>query len=158
MKFLLDLNNSMKKNFEKGGRFEKLYPLFEANDTFLFTPDSVTKTASHVRDGLDLKRMMITVVVVSLFGEGLRSLLVRLRGPPRLFSRRTRRAVRIWRRAGVVGVAFLTPVLFSPIGGAILAASFRPKKRRLWPAMAASALCWGLLMSFVVGHMPHLFH
>ena len=63
MKFLLDLNNSMKKNFVKGGRFEKLYPLFEANDTFLFTPDSVTKTASHVRDGLDLKRMMITVVV-----------------------------------------------------------------------------------------------
>ena len=78
--------------------------------------------------------------------------------PPPQRSRRTRRAVRIWRRAGVVGVAFLTPVLFSPIGGAILAASFRPKKRRLWPAMAASALCWGLLMSFVVGHMPHLFH
>lgn len=63
MKFLLDLNDSVKKNFEKGGRFEKLYPLFEANDTFLFTPDSVTKTASHVRDALDLKRMMITVVV-----------------------------------------------------------------------------------------------
>ncbi|NUM54336.1 MAG: NADH:ubiquinone reductase (Na(+)-transporting) subunit B [Candidatus Hydrogenedentes bacterium] len=63
MKFLLDLNNRVKKNFERGGRFEKLYPLFEANDTFLFTPDSVTRTASHVRDGLDLKRMMITVVV-----------------------------------------------------------------------------------------------
>ncbi|MCC7070722.1 MAG: hypothetical protein IT383_05330 [Deltaproteobacteria bacterium] len=100
--------------------------------------------------------MMSTVIVVSLFGEGLRAALVRWRGPPRLFSRRTRRAVRIWRKAGVVGVAFLTPVLFSPIGGAILAASFRPKKRRLWPAMAASALCWGLLMSFVVGQMPHL--
>ena len=63
MKALLDLNNRLKKNFEKGGRFEKLFPLFEANDTFLFTPDSVTKTASHVRDGLDLKRMMIMVVV-----------------------------------------------------------------------------------------------
>ena len=65
MKFLLDLNHRLKKNFEKGGRFEKLYPLFEANDTFLFTPDSVTKTASHVRDGLDLKRMM-TMVVIAL--------------------------------------------------------------------------------------------
>lgn len=63
MKALLEFNNRLKKNFEKGGRFEKLYPLFEANDTFLFTPDSVTKTASHVRDALDLKRMMIIVVV-----------------------------------------------------------------------------------------------
>ena len=66
MKALLDLNNRLKKNFEKGGRFEKLFPLFEANDTFLFTPDTVTKTASHVRDGLDLKRMMIVVVIALL--------------------------------------------------------------------------------------------
>jgi len=40
----------------------KGYALYEAADTFLYTPDSVTKGASHVRDGLDLKRMMITVV------------------------------------------------------------------------------------------------
>lgn len=101
--------------------------------------------------------MMITVVSVSLFGDGLRALLVRLRGPPRLFSKRTRRAVKIWRRAGVLGVSLLTPVLFSPIGGALLAASFRPRKSRLWPAMALSALCWGLLLSFVVSRMPQLF-
>ena len=49
--------------FEKGGKLERLYPLWEANDTFLFTPGSVTKDASHVRDGVDLKRIMITVVV-----------------------------------------------------------------------------------------------
>lgn len=63
MKFLLNLQNKQRKLFEKGGKLEKLYPLFEANDTFLFTPDSVTKGPSHVRDGLDLKRMMITVVI-----------------------------------------------------------------------------------------------
>ncbi|QGJ70238.1 Na(+)-translocating NADH-quinone reductase subunit B [Planctomycetales bacterium 10988] len=40
-----------------------LYPLYEATDTFLYTPGEVTKNASHVRDALDLKRMMITVVV-----------------------------------------------------------------------------------------------
>ena len=101
--------------------------------------------------------MMTTVVLVSLFGDVVRALLVRLRGPPRLFSKRTRRAVKIWRKGGVLGVSFLTPVLFSPIGGALLAASFRPKKTRLWPAMALSAGCWGLLLSFVVGQMPHLF-
>ncbi len=49
--------------FSKGGKFEKLYPLYEAGDTFLYTPGEVTQGPSHVRDGMDLKRMMITVVV-----------------------------------------------------------------------------------------------
>lgn len=101
--------------------------------------------------------MMTTVVLVSLFGDALRTVLLRVRGPPRRFSKRTRRAVKLWRRGGVLGVAFLTPVLFSPIGGAALAASFRPKKRKLWPAMALSAICWGLLISYVVAQLPHLF-
>ncbi len=51
------------KLFGKGGPLERLYPLWEANDTILFTPDSVTKGAAHVRDAIDLKRLMITVVV-----------------------------------------------------------------------------------------------
>jgi Na+-transporting NADH:ubiquinone oxidoreductase subunit B len=49
--------------FEKGGRLEKLYPLYEMIDTITFTPGHVTRTGSHIRDGLDLKRMMFTVVI-----------------------------------------------------------------------------------------------
>jgi Na+-transporting NADH:ubiquinone oxidoreductase subunit B len=49
--------------FEKGGKFEKLYPIYEATDTILFTPGEVTRSASHVRDGIDQKRMMFTVVI-----------------------------------------------------------------------------------------------
>ncbi|MCA9064966.1 MAG: NADH:ubiquinone reductase (Na(+)-transporting) subunit B [Planctomycetaceae bacterium] len=63
MKFIRNALDRLEPLFHKGGRFEKLYPLFEAGDTFLFTPPDRTKSASHVRDGLDLKRMMITVVV-----------------------------------------------------------------------------------------------
>jgi Na+-transporting NADH:ubiquinone oxidoreductase subunit B len=48
-------------HFQEGGRFEKFYPLFEAVDTFLYSPASVTRTTAHVRDGIDLKRIMITV-------------------------------------------------------------------------------------------------
>ncbi|MEZ5560359.1 MAG: NADH:ubiquinone reductase (Na(+)-transporting) subunit B [Pseudomonadales bacterium] len=47
--------------FEKGGKFEWLYPAYEAIDTALYTPGKVTAGASHVRDGLDLKRIMMTV-------------------------------------------------------------------------------------------------
>jgi Na+-transporting NADH:ubiquinone oxidoreductase subunit B len=63
MKPLRSFLDRMRPTFEQGGRFEKLYPLYEAIDTFFYTPGEVTRTASHVRDGLDLKRMMITVAV-----------------------------------------------------------------------------------------------
>lgn len=63
MKFLRDMNDKLAPNFEKGGRFEKLYPIWELHDTGMFTPGEVTQTGSHVRDGLDLKRLMITVVL-----------------------------------------------------------------------------------------------
>ena len=48
-------------HFEKGGRFERWYPLYEAVDTIFYTPPSVTRSNAHVRDGVDLKRIMITV-------------------------------------------------------------------------------------------------
>ncbi|MDR0563687.1 MAG: NADH:ubiquinone reductase (Na(+)-transporting) subunit B [Azoarcus sp.] len=53
--------DSIEPHFAKGGRFEKLYALFEATDTFLYRPASVTKSTAHVRDAIDLKRMMILV-------------------------------------------------------------------------------------------------
>ncbi|PKO35821.1 MAG: NADH:ubiquinone reductase (Na(+)-transporting) subunit B [Betaproteobacteria bacterium HGW-Betaproteobacteria-7] len=53
--------DSIEHHFDKGGKYEKWYALYEAIDTGLFKPKSVTKTTAHVRDGIDLKRMMITV-------------------------------------------------------------------------------------------------
>ena len=53
--------DGIEHNFEKGGKYEKWYALYEAVDTFFYRPGSVTKTTAHVRDGIDLKRMMITV-------------------------------------------------------------------------------------------------
>lgn len=49
--------------FGQGGKWQKLGPLYEAVDTFLYTPGTVTADAPHVRDAMDMKRMMITVVV-----------------------------------------------------------------------------------------------
>jgi Na+-transporting NADH:ubiquinone oxidoreductase subunit B len=53
-------------HFEKGGRFERLHPLWEAFDTFAYTPGLVTRGGAHVRDALDYKRMMSIVVVALL--------------------------------------------------------------------------------------------
>ena len=64
-RFLRALLKKQEKLFS--GKLERLYPLHEAGDTFLFTPGDVTKNPSHVRDALDLKRTMI-VVVIALAG------------------------------------------------------------------------------------------
>ncbi|MCX4029405.1 NADH:ubiquinone reductase (Na(+)-transporting) subunit B [Endozoicomonas sp. SM1973] len=61
MKALRQLLDKIEPNFHKGGKYEKWYALYEAADTIFYTPGKVTATTSHVRDGLDLKRMMITV-------------------------------------------------------------------------------------------------
>lgn len=53
--------DNVEHHFQEGGRFEKWYALFEVFDTFLYAPDAVTRTTAHVRDGVDLKRIMITV-------------------------------------------------------------------------------------------------
>lgn len=64
MKFLEDILHKQRPMFEKGGKLEKFYYLFEAGETFLFTPPTVNKkNGVQVRDAIDLKRMMITVVV-----------------------------------------------------------------------------------------------
>ncbi len=63
MQFLKNILRSQEKYFVKGGKFERLYPLYEAGESFAFTPGTVTKSGSHVRDMMDLKRMMMTVVV-----------------------------------------------------------------------------------------------
>ena len=63
MKPLRNLLDKQAEHFEEGGKLEKLYPFYEAGDTFLYTPGEVTQADAHVRDGMDLKRMMITVVL-----------------------------------------------------------------------------------------------
>lgn len=64
MKPLRKLLNNLKPNFEKGGKLEKLYPAFDAIESFLFVPDHTTANkGAHVRDAIDLKRTMILVVL-----------------------------------------------------------------------------------------------
>jgi Na+-transporting NADH:ubiquinone oxidoreductase subunit B len=53
--------DGVEHHFEEGGRYKKWYPLYEAVDTIFYTPASVTRSTAHVRDGVDLKRIMITV-------------------------------------------------------------------------------------------------
>ena len=65
MKALLNLVEKIKPTFSKGGKLGFLHSTFDAFETFLFVPNTVTKSGSHIRDCVDLKRVM-TVVIVAL--------------------------------------------------------------------------------------------
>lgn len=67
MKFLRDLLDKQKPLFQKGGKLENLYYLYEAGETFLFSPKHTTSPrGAQVKDAIDLKRMMITVVIAMI--------------------------------------------------------------------------------------------
>jgi len=63
MKWLRNLLDDLAPHFESGGKFEKLAPVFEATDTILFSTDERTVSGPHVRDSVDIKRVMILVVI-----------------------------------------------------------------------------------------------
>ena len=63
MKILGKFLDKIAPKFLKGGSLERLYPLYEALDTFLFASNRVTERAPHVRDAVDMKRIMITVLI-----------------------------------------------------------------------------------------------
>lgn len=65
MDFLRKKLDKLKPHFTKGGKFSRLQSVFEGFETFMFVPDKVTFKGSHVRDPIDMKRIM-TVVIIAL--------------------------------------------------------------------------------------------
>lgn len=63
MKIIRDLLDKVEPLFNDGGKLEKFHPLFEATDTILFSTDERTKSGPHIRDSIDIKRVMISVVI-----------------------------------------------------------------------------------------------
>ena len=63
MNFIRKNLDKIKKPFEKGCKLEKFYPAFDAFETFLFVPNHTTKSGAHIRDAVDLKRTMVTVII-----------------------------------------------------------------------------------------------
>ncbi|MFN3761502.1 MAG: NADH:ubiquinone reductase (Na(+)-transporting) subunit B [Algoriphagus aquaeductus] len=67
MKALQNLFDSIKPNFEKGGKWEKFHTLYEGHRTIAFAPDLITKAkGTQIKDATDLKRVMITVVIAMI--------------------------------------------------------------------------------------------
>ncbi len=72
MKAIRKILDNIKPHVQKGGKFHAFHSAFDAMETLFFVPDTVSKKGAHIRDGVDMKRTMIWVVLalipILLFG------------------------------------------------------------------------------------------
>ena len=79
----------------------------------------------------------------------------RLRREP-IFTKRSRNIIKVFQKFGMGGIAFLTPVLLSPIGGTVIATLLGVPRQRILLHMLWSALLWGGALTLASGHFGHL--
>jgi hypothetical protein len=92
--------------------------------------------------------MMTTVTVISFFGLRLRNWIQRRQQKDqKLFTKRNRRIIKIWRGYGEFGVSFFTPVLFSPIIGTLLVTTLGGRRKRVLSYMFISAVFWAFALA-----------
>ena len=93
--------------------------------------------------------MMTSVFIFSTFlGKGFKKwLLTKFYKNKKLFTTKNRKMVKIWNNFGLSGLAFLTPILFTPIGGTIIATSFGETRKRILGYMFVSSIFWSFVFS-----------
>ncbi len=101
--------------------------------------------------------MMISVVVFTFLGKVIQGGWQRFRkSEPKRFSRNSRRAVKVYSRFGVIGIACLTPLLFTPIGGTLIATAFNIPPIKIIGWMAVFAVVWGVILTLALYNIPGL--
>lgn len=99
--------------------------------------------------------MMITVMVVTYAGAAIQAIIHRYRPTtPKRFTKRTRMAVRIYKKTGMAGIAFLTPLILTPVIGTALAVSFRPERYQIILYMLISAVFWAIVQTVLLYQIP----
>lgn len=94
---------------------------------------------------------MTIVLLLTFAGDWMRNNVINRFFPKRKrFSERNRNFVTLWKKYGVAGVAFLTPLILTPIGGTLLAISFGSPKDKLILYMFISASAWATIFSLTI--------
>jgi len=114
--------------------------------TGIFAGLSIVETAV-----LTMLGMMTSVILVSFGGEAARDWwFATFRHDRKLFSPRNRKVVKFWIKYGIKGLSFLTPIVFSPIVGTLLAVSFGENRTRIMRFMFLSSLFWAFTLSGIL--------
>jgi hypothetical protein len=100
---------------------------------------------------------MLTVIIIVSIGKFLVAWIASFRKTkPLVFSKRARYAVGIWQKFGIKGIAALTPLIFTPIGGSLLSLSFKVPLPRILFFMAISGLIWSAAYTLIIYQLTFL--
>ncbi len=98
---------------------------------------------------LTIAGMMTTISIFSFFGERLRhTAFIKFFKFKKVFSPQSRRFVKIWNKYGLLGISFLTPILLSPPGGAILAVAFGGNRKQMFIYMFIFSVMWSFILTY----------
>jgi len=102
--------------------------------------------------------MMISVILFTSFNKQIQSFTKRFlqKKEKKVFTKKSRKFVKIWNKYGLKGVAFLTPLLLTPIGGTLVANSFSSNKREIIQYMAISGLLWSFALTTLLFYFGNL--
>lgn len=107
---------------------------------------------------LTVAGMMTSVVIFSIIGRAFSKRVSARRRSKSIpvFSKKNRRVVQIWKKFGITGVAFLTPILLTPIFGTVVAALFGASRKHIFLHMLWSAFFWSALLNLMVFEFGHI--
>jgi hypothetical protein len=95
--------------------------------------------------------MMLAVIGTTIFATTIKKFLEnRPNTKKRIFTKSSRFAVKIWNKLGLFGIALLTPVLFTPIGGTLMALSFKINIYKMFGYMFIAAIFWGIIVTWLI--------
>lgn len=94
--------------------------------------------------------MMTTIYLFTFFGDEIHRFFQRFRKTKRIFTKKSRRFVRIWRKFGLKGICLLTPLVLTPPGGGLLVNLLGSKKKQILKWMWISAILWSTVITLIV--------
>lgn len=92
---------------------------------------------------------MSSAIVFTFVGESLRKFFA-IKFPRPTFTKRNRKIVQIWTQYGQLGIAFLTPLILTPVGGTLILVSFGTKRMKIYFHMLWSSLLWATFFAFTI--------
>lgn len=103
--------------------------------------------------------MLTNVVIMTLSGflKKITSQFFKSKKKRKVFNRTNRFAIKVRQKVGLWGIAFLTPAIFTPPVGVILAVAFRYDRKEIFTKMFVSAIVWGLVMVFFFYYLKDVF-
>lgn len=101
--------------------------------------------------------LMTSVTLFTFVGEKIKTNIIPIFiKKPKKFSKQSRRMVRIWKKYGIIGTCFLTPLILSPVGGSLLVSSVGAPRRQVFLYMLAFGIFWAVIWTYSVDYLIEL--